>query len=45
MVQMAFMGLALGVSYLVVRRNLWATILAHVYLDTILIVQMYFGAG
>ena len=44
-VQMAFMGLALGVSYLVVRRNLWVTILAHGYLDTILIVQMYFGAG
>jgi membrane protease YdiL (CAAX protease family) len=44
-VQMAFMGLALGVSYLLVRRNLWVTILAHGYADTILIVQMYFGEG
>jgi membrane protease YdiL (CAAX protease family) len=44
-VQMAFMGLALGVSYLAVRRNLWVTILAHGYLDTILIVQMYLRTG
>ena len=45
MVQTGFMGLALGVSYLVVRRNLWVTILAHGYMDTILFLQMYFGAG
>lgn len=42
MVETGFMGLAFGVSYLVVRRNLWVTILAHGYLDTILILQMYF---
>ena len=42
-VQMASMGLALGVAYLVVRKNLWVTILAHGYADTILIVQLYFG--
>lgn len=41
MVQTTFMGLALGVSYLVVGRNLWVTILAHGYMVTILIVQMY----
>ncbi len=41
MVQASCMGLALGVSYLVVKRNLWVTILAHAYMDTILIVQMY----
>ena len=41
MVQTGFMGLALGISYLLVRRNLWVTILAHGYLDTILILQMY----
>ena len=35
MVQMAFMGLVLGVSYLVVGRNLWVTILAHGYADTL----------
>jgi membrane protease YdiL (CAAX protease family) len=40
-VQTGFMGLALGVSYLVVRRNLWVLILAHAYMDTMLLVQMY----
>ncbi len=42
-VQTGFMGLALGVSYLVVGRNLWVTILAHAYMDTILMVQMFFA--
>jgi hypothetical protein len=32
-------------SYLVVRRNLWVTILAHGYADTILLAQVYFGAS
>ena len=45
MVQTGCMGLALGVAYLVVGRNLWVTILAHGYMDTILVVQMYFAAG
>jgi membrane protease YdiL (CAAX protease family) len=45
MVQTGFMGLALGVSYLVVKRNLWVTILAHGYMDTILVVQLYFAAS
>ena len=45
MVQTCFMGLALGVSYLVVERNLWVTILAHGYMDTILLLQIYFAAG
>ncbi len=44
-VQTGFMGLALGVSYLVVGRNLWVMILAHAYMDTILMVQMYFAGG
>ena len=44
-VQTGFMGLALGVSYLVVGRNLWVLILAHAYMDTILMVQMYFAGG
>lgn len=43
-VQTAFAGLALGVSYLVVGRNLWVTILAHVYLDTALLLPLYFAA-
>ncbi len=45
MVQTGFMGLALAVSYLVVGRNLWVTILAHVYMDTILFVPLYFAEG
>lgn len=40
-VQTGFMGLALGISYLVVGRNLWVLILAHGYMDTILLVQQY----
>lgn len=43
-VQTGCMGLALGVSYLVVRRNLWVLILAHAYMDTILLVQLYLPA-
>ena len=43
MVQASCMGLALGVSYLFFQRNLWVTILAHAYMDTILVLQMYFS--
>jgi membrane protease YdiL (CAAX protease family) len=43
MVQTGFMGLALGVSYVAVGRNLWITILAHGYADTLLLVQLYFA--
>ena len=45
MIQTTCMGLALGVSYLMVRRNLWVTILAHAYMDTILVLQMFWGAA
>jgi len=45
MVQASCMGFALGASYLIVKRNLWVTILAHAYMDTILILQMYFPPG
>ena len=41
MIQAGAMGLALGAAYLAVGRNLWVTILAHGYMDTILMVQMY----
>ncbi len=44
-VQTSFMGLALGISYLVVRRKLWILILAHAYMDTILLLQMYLSTG
>ncbi len=45
MVETGFMGLALGMSYLMVKRNLWVTILAHAVMDTILMLQMYLGAA
>ena len=41
MVQTAFMGLALAIAYLAVGRRLWILILAHFYLDAILLIQMY----
>ncbi len=44
MVQTGLMGLALAISYLAVRRNLWVTVLAHGYLDTVLLLQVYFAA-
>jgi hypothetical protein len=30
------MGLALAISYLVVKRNLWVLVLAHAYIDSLL---------
>ncbi len=44
-VQTTFMGLALGAAYLLVRRNLWVLVLAHAYVDTLLLVQLYVGSG
>lgn len=43
--QTTLMGLALAVSYLLVKRNLWILVLAHAYVDTLLLVQMYQGSG
>lgn len=40
-VQTTFMGLALGIAYLAVGRNLWINVLAHAFADTILLVQQY----
>lgn len=42
-VQTTFMGLALGVAYGWVRRNLWVTILTHLYMDTMLLIPLYFA--
>jgi len=44
-VQTIFMGFVLGVSYVATKRNLWALVLAHAYLDTLLLLQMYLGAA
>lgn len=40
-VQTAFMGLAMGAAYLLVKRNLWVLVLAHAYIDTLLLLQLY----
>jgi membrane protease YdiL (CAAX protease family) len=36
-------GLILAAAFLVARRNLWAPILAHGFIDTISVVALYFG--
>jgi uncharacterized protein len=38
-------GLILGVAYLVAGRNLWASILAHGFIDTVGVVAVYFGVA
>jgi membrane protease YdiL (CAAX protease family) len=43
-VQTVFMGLALSLSFLAFRRSLWPLVLAHVWIDTILLVQVYAGS-
>jgi membrane protease YdiL (CAAX protease family) len=40
-VQTGFMGLALAISFILVKRNLWILIFAHAYMDAILLIQMY----
>ena len=40
-VQTGFMGLALGICYIKLKKRLWILILAHAYMDTILMLQMY----
>lgn len=42
-VQTTFMGLALALSFLLVKRNLWVLVLSHAYVDTVLLVQLYLG--
>jgi membrane protease YdiL (CAAX protease family) len=43
-VQTALMGLALAGAYLLTQRNLWILILAHAYLDTLLLLQIYLSS-
>lgn len=45
MAQTALVGLVFAIAYLKVKRNLWVNILAHGYMDTMLIVQLYFVEG
>lgn len=42
-VQTTCMGIALGVSFLFTKRTLWPLILAHAYMDTILLAPLYFA--
>jgi hypothetical protein len=42
-VQTGFMGLGLGMAFFLLRRNLRVLVLTHFYMDTILLVQMYFA--
>jgi len=44
-VQTTCMGLVLAAAYLLVKRNLWVLVLAHAAMDTLLLVQVYLGAG
>ena len=39
--QTGFMGLVLGICYIKLKKRLWILILAHAYMDTILMVQLY----
>lgn len=41
MVQTTLMGLALAIAYLMLQRKLWILVLAHAYMDTLLLVQIY----
>ena len=45
MVQTGFMGLALGICFIKLKKRLWILILAHAYMDTILMVQMYMASN
>jgi membrane protease YdiL (CAAX protease family) len=44
-VQTGFMGLALGICYIKLKKQLWILIFAHAYMDTILMVQMYLASN
>jgi membrane protease YdiL (CAAX protease family) len=43
MVDSGMAGLILGVAYLLSGRNLWVCILAHGFIDTVMVVALFFG--
>lgn len=43
MVQTTFMGLALAMSFIMLKRNLWILVAAHAYMDSALIWPLYFS--
>lgn len=44
-VQTTFMGLALAICYLALKKRIWILIIAHAYMDTILMVQLYLSGN
>lgn len=44
-VQTGFMGLVLGICYIKLKKRLWILILAHAYMDTILMIQLYLASN
>ena len=45
MVQTGFMGLAMGICYVKLKKRLWILIIAHAYMDTLLLVQLYLASN
>jgi membrane protease YdiL (CAAX protease family) len=43
MVDSGMAGLVLGVAYLLSGRNLWVCILAHGFIDTVMVIVLFFG--
>jgi hypothetical protein len=43
MIDSGMAGLILGIAYLLSERNLWACILAHGLIDTVLVIAVFFG--
>lgn len=43
--QTTLMGLALAICYIKLKKRLWILILAHAYMDTILMIQMYLASN
>ena len=43
--QTGAMGLVLSIAYVLLRKRFWILVLAHAYMDTILIVQMYLASN
>ena len=44
-VQTGFMGLALAICYVKLKKRLWILVLAHAYMDTMLMVQLYLASN
>jgi len=45
MIQTGCMGLAMGILYIKLKKRLWILILAHAYMDTVLLVQLYMASN